>query len=119
MPDWGLEDALPPLPDVAVLLGLLVADPDVPVFPPLAVLLELESPEEAWLDVDDVDVDAPESPPVPECPEVALPWLEPWPDPPVTVEAAAEWDSTACTSRKESAQAAIAMANLASTSLIV
>lgn len=113
-------DALPPLPVVAVLVGEFVAEPDDPVFPPLAVLLEFEVPEEALPVLDGLDVAEPVLPVSPEGPDCAEPELEPWPEPPVVVvEAAAEWDSTAWTNRNASAPMAKAMATFASASQIL
>ncbi len=84
-------DAVPPLPVVAVLVGAFVAEPDDPVFPPLAVLVDVELPDEALPVLDGLDVAEPVSPVPPEGPDCAVPELEPWPEPPVVVvEAAAE-----------------------------
>ncbi len=72
-PDWGLEVALPPLPVEALLVGALVADPEAPVLPDLAVELLVESPELAEPLELGLEVAVPELPVFPELPEVALP----------------------------------------------
>ena len=119
-PDEGLLDALPPSPDLATLVGALTAVPVDPESPPETLLLDDESPEEAWPELDGFDVAEPLSPVPPELPEVEVPWLAPWPVPPVVaVDAAAKWDSTACTNRNASAPATKAIATFASTFLIL